>query len=108
MWLLLMECFPSIYGFVSRSILRQLCSSFSAKRIDILFEKIVTPSIKENKHDFRAQSLDRHTAYEISGPVRTNRFFLKLSTTTHLKQTLIKFLVTSWENDTNNNTAQNL
>ena len=63
MWLLLRECFsfhllldlPKTFGFVNRSILRNLCSSFSAKRIDYVFDKIVTPSIKDNERDIRAQ-----------------------------------------------------
>ena len=37
----------------SRSILRKLCCSFSAKRIDIVFDKIVAPSIRDNERDIR-------------------------------------------------------
>ena len=36
----------------SRFILRKLCSSFSAKRIDNVFGKVVTPSIKDNESEF--------------------------------------------------------
>ena len=44
--------------------------------IDIVFDKI-TSSIKNNERDIPAQDLDRHTAYEISGPVqkRPTKFF---------------------------------
>ena len=59
--LFLLSDLPETIGFVSRFILRKLCPSFSAKRIDIVFDKKVTPSIKDNERDIRAQGLDRHT-----------------------------------------------
>ena len=40
---------PETCGFASKSILRKLCSSFSAKSIDNVFDKVVTPSIKGNE-----------------------------------------------------------
>ena len=39
----LLSDLPETFGFVSRYVLRKLCSSFSAKRIDIAFDEIVTP-----------------------------------------------------------------
>ena len=98
---------PETFGLVSRSILRKLCSSFSPKRVDIVFDKIVTPSIKDNERDIRAQGLDRHTAYEISGPVqnRPNDFVGALRNNA-FKQALIKFLVISWEDEANANIIQ--
>ena len=95
---------PKTFGFVSRFILRKLSSSFSAKRIDIVFDKILTPSIKNNQRDIPAQDLGRHTSYEISGPVQkrlTN--FVGALCNNAFKQTLIKFLVTSSEDDANTN-----
>ena len=50
---------PETFEF-SRSILRKLCCSFSAERIDNVFDKVVTPSIKDNERDIRAQGLDRN------------------------------------------------
>ena len=76
MWLSLRKFFlhllsdsPETSEF-SGSRLRKLCSSFSTKRIDNVFDKVVTPSIKDNERNIRAQDLDRHTAYEIFGPVQ--------------------------------------
>ena len=43
---------PETFEF-SRSILRTLCSSFSAKMIDNVFEKVVTPSIKDNEREVK-------------------------------------------------------
>ena len=100
---------PEIFGLARRSILRKLCSSFSSKRIDTVFDKTVTPSIKDKERDIRAQGLDRNTAYEMSGPVqnRPNDFVGALRNNA-FKQALIKILVISWENDANANIIQDL
>ena len=91
----------------SRSILRKLCSCFCSKRIDNLFDKVVTPSIKYNERDVRAQGLDRHRAYEISGPVQKQPpDFLLDFCNNEFQQTSIKFLVASWEDDANANVNQ--
>ena len=92
----LLSDLPETFGFVSRSILRKLCSSFSAKRIDVVFDKIVTPSIINNERDIRVQSLDKHTAYEISGPVQKRpTVFVGALRNNAFKQALIRFLITS-------------
>ena len=67
----------------------------------------MTPSIKDNECDIRAQNLDRHTAYEIFGPVqkRPTDFLGALCNNT-FQQALIKYLVTSWEDDANANFIQ--
>ena len=57
----LLSDLPEAFEF-SRSILRKLCSSFSSKGIDNVFDKAVTPSIKDNERDIRAKGLDRHAA----------------------------------------------
>ena len=57
------------FGFVGRSIFRKLYFSFSAKRIDNVCDKVVTPSIKDNEPNIWRRGLDRHTIYKISGPV---------------------------------------
>ena len=86
----LLSDLPETFGFVSRSILRKLCSSFSAKRIVIVFDKIVTLTIKDNERDIRAQSLDKKRPVQkrprdFVGALRNNAF----------KQALIRFLITS-------------
>ena len=45
----LLYSLPETFEFVSRSILRKLCSSFFAKRIDKVFDKVVTLPIKYNE-----------------------------------------------------------
>ena len=107
--LFLLSDLPETIGFVSRFILRKLSSSFSAKRIDIVFDKKVTPSIKDNERDIRAQGLDRHTVYKISGPVQKRPTdFVGALRNNAFKQALIKFLVTSWKDDANANIIQDL
>ena len=59
---------PEIFGFVSRSILRKLCSDICVKQIDNVFDKVEAPPIKDNERNIRAQGFDSHTAYEIFGP----------------------------------------
>ena len=69
---------------LSRSILRKLCSSFSAKRIDNVFDKVVTPSIKDNERDIQAQGFDKQTVYEIFDPFQKDQqIFLEIYATTH-------------------------
>ena len=46
----LLSDLPETFEF-TRSILRKLCSSFSAKRIDNVFDKVATPSVKDNECD---------------------------------------------------------
>ena len=78
----------------SRFILRKLCSSFSAKRIDNVFGKVVTPSVKDNECDIWVQGLDWHTAYEIYEPVQKQPAdFLGALCNNAFQQALIKFLV---------------
>ena len=91
----------------SRFILRKLCSSFSAKRIDNVFDRVVAPSIKDNEHDIQAQGFDRHTAYEIFDPVQKQPTdFLGALCNNEFQQALIKFLVASCQDDANTNIIQ--
>ena len=68
-FLFLLSNSPETFEF-SRSVLRKVCSSFSAKMIDNVFDKVVTPSVKDNERDIPTRGLDCHTAYEISDPVQ--------------------------------------
>ena len=56
-FLYLLSNLPEAFEF-SRSILRKLCSSFSAKMIDIVFDKVVRSRIRDNESDIPAQGLD--------------------------------------------------
>ena len=102
----LLSDLPETFEF-TRSILRKLCSSFSAKRIDNVFDRVVAPSIKDNEHDIQAQGFDRHTAYEIFDPVQKQPTdFLGALCNNEFQQALIKFLVASWQDDANTNIIQ--
>ena len=57
----LLSNLPETFGFVSRSILRKLYQSVSAKRTDNVFDKVVTQSIKDSEHDIQPKGLDRYT-----------------------------------------------
>ena len=107
MFFLHLLCYsPETFKF-SRFILRKLCSSFSANRIEYVFCKVVTPPIKDNERDIQAQDLDRHTPYDIFGPVQKRPTdFLGALCNNAFQQTLIKILVASWEDDVNANIIQ--
>ena len=84
----------------TRSKLKKNCFSFTVKRINNVFDKLITPLIKNNERDIRAQGLDRHTTYEIFGPVQKRPTdFLGALCNNVFQQILIKFLVASWEDD---------
>ena len=102
LFLHLLSDLPETFGFVRRSILRKLCTFSPVKRIDNVFDKAVTPSDYERA--IRAQGLDRHIAYEISGPVQKRPTdFLGALRKNAFKQALMKLLVASWKDDANAN-----
>ena len=71
---------------------------FFCQKNDNVFDKLVTLSIKDNERDIRTHGLDRHTAYEILGPVQKwPTDFLGALCNNAFQQALMKFLVASWE-----------
>ena len=85
---------PSIYGAVSKFILKRLCR-FDTPRIDMVFDKIASPSIKDCERDNRAVGNNRHVTYVITGPAqkRPNIFIGALRND--------QFKVSSWEDNSN-------
>ena len=98
-YLYLLTDLPATFGGVSRKILAKI-SSLKAERIDIVFDQIQTPSIKDYERDQRAQSNDRTVNYQILGPEqkRPSNFRDTLRNDA-FKDALIGFLVNSWEDD---------
>ena len=101
MWILLKECFSSIsfpiylkhLDLVVDPSQENCVLLFLPKRIDNIFDKVVTPSIKDNECNIRAQGLDIHnTAYEISGLVQKRPIdFLGALRNNTFEQALIRF-----------------
>ena len=85
---------PETFEFVNRSIIRKLCS-FSVKRIENVFDKVITPWIKHKvfwAQIIGAQGLDKHTSYKICDPVKKwPTDFLGALYNNAFQQILIKF-----------------
>ena len=89
---------PMQYGKMARHILEKLCRS-KAKRIDLVFDRIITPSIKDAERDLRSHS-ERDLPIKISGPnqQRPSDLFRALRNDC-FKQELVKFLIEAFEDD---------
>ena len=69
----------------------------------------MTPSIKNNECDIRAQGLDRHWVYGISGAVqKRSTNFLGVLRNNQFQHAIIKLLVGLWENNANANIIQDV
>ena len=68
----------------------------------MVFDRIVSPSIKDCERDKRSAGNDRHSTYVITGPAqkRPNNFIGALRNN-QFKDSLVKFLVSSWEDNSN-------
>ena len=60
---------PKTFGKIVRDILVKLCRT-QAKTIHLIFDRILTPSIKDAERDLRATD-ERSATYRISGPDQT-------------------------------------
>jgi hypothetical protein len=90
---------PNTFGKVAKHILKDLCRT-SAKRIDLVFDQILTPSIKDAERDRRCTTTGRDAAYNISGPnqVCPSNFIGELRND-NFKRAFVKFLVNAMEDD---------
>ena len=90
---------PSTFGLISKYILRRVCE-IGTVRIDLVFDRIMTPSIKDYESRTRAHGQDYSECYEISGPAqkRPKDFNVALRNK-NFKKSLIKFLIDSWQED---------
>ena len=92
---------PESFGGVSKDILRRLCN-LKASRIDLVFDQIVSPSIKDCERDSRAGSENRSMSYSIGGPGQKRpRDFLKALRNDGFKDSLVNYLVESWQDESN-------
>ena len=90
---------PVTFGGISRKILVKLCN-LKAPRIDIIFDQIKTPTIQDYERDQRSKANDRSLNYQISGPLQTRPpKFKDALRNDQFKDSLIQFLVNSWEDD---------
>lgn len=87
---------PQTFDKVAESILIKICSS-SATEIHLIFDRYLSPSIKDNERQSRKEF---DTPYKISGPqqIRPKDFLLSLKNY-RFKEALVKFLADYWENN---------
>jgi hypothetical protein len=86
---------PETFGAVSRHILKSLCSHES-KVIHVIFDKTISPSIKDSERDSRM--LDRHSSFQIKGKTqkRPDNWLAALRND-QFKESIVKYLIESWK-----------
>lgn len=89
---------PTTFGKIALHILTKLCG-MNCKRVDIVFNDILTPSIKDIERDRRSGS-DRDGVFTISGPnqIRPSDF-LKALRSDNFKKQLVNFFASHFDND---------
>jgi len=87
---------PQTFGKLAESILKKLCSK-TAREVHIIFDRYLTPSIKDCERQNR-EGID--IPYTINGPLQTRPSdFLKSLKNFRFKEALVKFLSNHWENN---------
>ena len=87
---------PKTFGKVVRELLVKLCRT-QAKIIHLIFDRILTPSIKDVERDLRATD-ERSAGYRISGPDQTRpQNFIKELRNDNFKREFVKFLCSALE-----------
>lgn len=91
----LMTNLPQMWGRVAREILIRLCR-FPAQQIDLVFDRVISPSIKDSERDRRSDD-DRSSACKISGPNQHRpEDFVKMLRNDNFKREIVRFLKESW------------
>jgi hypothetical protein len=87
---------PSSFGAVARFLLQRILSS-DGDIIHFVTDKWLSPSIKDCERDSRSSS---STAYRITGPAQKRPSnWIQALRNANFKESLIEFLVNSWEDD---------
>ena len=89
---------PDTFGKIAFHVMSKICRTM-AKRVDLVFDTFVTPSIKDMERDRRSQS-DREVEFRISGPNQKRPSdFLKALRNDSFKSELVKFFVDYFDDD---------
>lgn len=92
---------PTTFEALARFILSRLCA-LKGKEIHLVFDKIVTPSIKDIERDRRTATGFREDNFVIGGPHQkcpTN--FIMALRQDNFKRALVAYLIEEWEKDFN-------
>ena len=86
---------PATFGMVAKFIFNRICTQKS-HQIHLVFDKTVSPSIKDCERDSRASN--RSAAYYIAGPEQKRPSnWLAALRNDQFKESLVDFLVISWD-----------
>ncbi|XP_031341089.1 uncharacterized protein LOC116169200 [Photinus pyralis] len=89
---------PMTFGKLAGQILSKICQ-LKGNRIDIIFDKIISPSIKDLERESRG-IFDRDVEYSITGPDQKRPTDLfKALRSDKFKSSLVEFLVQEWCQD---------
>lgn len=89
---------PLTFGKIAFHVLRKICQT-KAKRVDLVFDTFVTPSIKDIERDRRSNS-DRDVPFSITGPNKKRpSYFIKALRNDSLKRGLVKIFVESFNDE---------
>lgn len=90
---------PATFGKAARHILERLLRATQAKRIHLVFDRIISPSIKDADRDKRTY-FDRDLPFKIVGEkqLRPNDF-IKAMRNNNFKRELVAFLLKSWSDN---------
>ena len=92
----LLKDLPATFGNCARVILAKLCA-INSSRIEIVFDKIIRPSIKDCQRDKRSSD-DRTTTFNITDPSQKRPVnFLQALRNDSFKDSLVKFLLQQWQ-----------
>ena len=98
-YLHLLKDLPCTFGKISQTIFYGLCNISVSQRIDVVFDRYVTPSIKDYERETRADG-ETNRPYVISGPDQKRPHdFLKALRNNNFKTALVRYLVHSWHDD---------
>lgn len=87
---------PETYGELSSYILRNLCSSKSS-RIDVIFDRYKSPSIKDSERITRSSAAEYKQDFCIQGPHQKRpKDFHQTLNNPNFKVALIEFLAKDW------------
>lgn len=88
---------PATYGRLAIYIIKKLCRT-SSKRIDLIFDKCVVPSLKDIEKDRRAGVSGRDSVFKILGEEQKRpNDFLKTLRSDSFKTEFVQFLVKHWK-----------
>ena len=87
---------PCTFGKISQRILYGLCNISSSQRIDVVFDRYVSPSIKDYERETRADGEATNRPYVISGADQKRPHdFVKSLRNNNFKTALVRYLLHS-------------